>query len=307
MAVRLESWRWLRLHPHLSRYFLGLPWPLVMGLALFVAGCTSDDSRPELPSTVGSSQAASVEELEGVLAGSVEKLYEAAGIEFVEHHYLDGELSRTVWAKSWPNGDFVSVENTDLSVAEGGSSGVVATRARVQVGDMLYTAGTGSDGVGSPWRGVELTEELAQDRFLPISVPLEALGNGFFLFDLDEVAADSTTVQRSGTTTNGVLWSLELSVSDQVETIQHWEVDEAGHLALLSMRIDGLAPQGEVAPSTRFPNTPTATSDPSRLREIVVEFTPIDGHEQLSVPPTGEFLDLDELGVPDVLPLIPGS
>jgi hypothetical protein len=125
---------------------------------------------PELPSTVAPPQATTLEGLQSALEASVGRLSEAVGIEVIEQDYLDGELSRSIWARSWPNGDYVSVENTDLSVAEGGSSDIVATRARVQIGDMLYTAGTGTDGVGSPWRVVELTETPLQkgQHFLPI-------------------------------------------------------------------------------------------------------------------------------------------
>jgi hypothetical protein len=281
------------------------PWLLVVVLAYLMVGCTSDDFASELPSTVAPPQATTLEGLQNALEASVEKLSEAVGIEVIEQDYLDGELSRSIWAKSWPNGDYVSIENTDLSVAEGGSSDIVASRARLQIGDMLYTAGTGTDGVDNPWRVDELTEAPLQEgqHFLPISVPLQAMEEGFFLLDLDEVPADSVTVQRSDTTHNGVLWSLEVSWSGEARTIQHWEVDESGHLASFSIRADGLPTPDEMTASPRFPNTPTAPVDASRQREIAIEFKPLEDPEQLTAPPIGEPLDLQALEIPDGLPL----
>jgi hypothetical protein len=100
------------------------------------------------------------------------------------------------------------------------------------------------------------------------------MAEGFFLFDLDEVPADSVTVRRSDTTHQGVLWSLEVSWSGEARMIQHWEVGETGQLATFSMRADGLPTSDEMTASPRFPDTPPAPVDASRQRETVIEFTP---------------------------------
>lgn len=279
----------------------GRRWLLIAALAYSILGCSSDAVAPGLPSTVAPPQASSLEELADALEASVEKLSEAPALEVTEEDYLDGERSRSIWAKSWPNGDWVSVENTDLSVAEGESSEVVTTRARIQIGDMFYTAGTGTDGAGSPWLAVETgTSPQEGGHFLPISVPLQVMEEGFFLFDLEDVPADTVTVQRSDTTANGVLWSLEVSWPDEATTIQHWEVAESGHLATFSMRVDRLPISEGMTPS---PEPPTVTVDASRQWEVVIEFAPLEDPGQLTAPPIGEALDLQVLGVPDDLPL----
>ncbi|MEX2654341.1 MAG: hypothetical protein WD532_04845 [Acidimicrobiia bacterium] len=74
------------------------------------------------------------------------------------------------------------------------------------------------------------------------------------------------------------------------------------------MRVEGLPNSTDVmAPPTWFPNPPTVTVDASLLREIDVDFTPLAGDEQLVAPPIGKRLDLEELGVPNDLPLTPGG
>ena len=157
---------------------------------------------------------------------------------------------------------------------------------------MFYTAGADGDGVDSPWTAVELTEPTPQDgrHFLPISMPLEVIRDASF-FDLDEVSGDAVTVQTSDTTGGGVLWTLDLSWSDDARAISRWEVAEAGHLASFSMEIDGLFSSVGLAPSTVLP-------------DVFIRFTPHDDSDHATAPPVGEPLDVRALDVPEDVPLI---
>lgn len=95
------------------------------------------------------------------------------GIEVIEQDYLHGELFRSNWVRSWPNGNDVSVENTDLSVAE------AIIRLSWPPGQGFRSVTCSARPAPEPTALVargevfELTEAPLQEghHFLPISVP----------------------------------------------------------------------------------------------------------------------------------------